>query len=198
MKPRFLLLGLMMLGLMGLGGCAALSTVQSDVASYGAWPAERKPSSYAFDRMPSQSRDSERQNSIETAAAAALQKAGFKPAPDMKSADVLVMVGARISLQESSPWDDPLWWRHRTSFWRHSPLLRPYYYNTLGNYRYEREVAVVLRDRQSGEALYEARASNNGPTAGGVELVGAMFEAALSDFPRTNSQSHPVSVRLAP
>ena len=37
-----------------LGGCAALSSVSSDVASFGEWPAGRAPGSYAFERLPSQ------------------------------------------------------------------------------------------------------------------------------------------------
>ena len=106
MKSRFVLYVLMAASLLGLTACAGLSAVNSDVASYGTWPSERKPSSFAFERLPSQAKNTARQDPLEAAATAALQKAGFSRALDAKSADVLVMVGARISVQEISlgPW----------------------------------------------------------------------------------------------
>jgi hypothetical protein len=195
MKIRFALYGLLTASLLGLAACAGFGTINSDVASYGAWPAERKPSTFAFERLPSQGKDSERQAKLENAAAAALQKAGFTQAADLKSADVTVMVGARSRSTRVSPWDDPFWWQRRTTFWRHSPMLRPYPYNAMmGNRRYDREVALVLRDRASGEAMYEGRASTDGPTIGDDGLLGAMFQAAIADFPRTVSETHVVSV----
>ena len=43
-----------------LAGCAAMNSLTSDVASYSAWPADRKPGSYAFERLPSQQARPER------------------------------------------------------------------------------------------------------------------------------------------
>lgn len=196
MKTRFTLYGLLLASLLSLAACAGFGTVTSDVASYGAWPAERKPSSFAFERLPSQVKNSARQDKLEAAATAALQKAGFSLATEPNSADVLVMVGARISVQELSPWDDPFWWQYHRSFWRHSPRLSPYSSYYLGNRRYEREVAVVLRDHQGGAVLYEGRAANDGLSEGDASVVGAMFEAAMSDFPRTIPEPHDVTVPL--
>jgi hypothetical protein len=48
---------------------------------------------------------------------------------------------------------------------------------------FEREVALLIRDRKTGQLLYEARASNAGPSASIDYLLPAMFEAALKDFP---------------
>ena len=62
--------------------------------------------------------------------------------------------------------------------------------------RYEREVGLLLRDRASGQALYEARASHDGATRGDDALIAALFEAALSDFPKANPQPHHVPVTL--
>ena len=42
----------------------------------------------------------------------------------------------------------------------------------------EREVALLIRDRKNGQLLYEARASNAGPSASIDYLLPAMFEAA--------------------
>ena len=40
-----------------LGGCANMNQVVNDVSTYSAWPADRKPGSYAFERLPSARRD---------------------------------------------------------------------------------------------------------------------------------------------
>ena len=33
---------------LGLGGCAAMRSVSSEVSTFGEWPATRKPGTYAF------------------------------------------------------------------------------------------------------------------------------------------------------
>ena len=174
-----------------LGSCAALDTVTSEVATYGDWPAGRPPGRYAFERLPSQQARSARQAELEAAAARGLEAAGFAAAADPAQADVIVQIGARISRTELSPWDDPLWWRWGAGYWR-SPAWRPWrggYYANLHSpwysTRYERSVALLLRDRASGTPLYEAHAQNDGATAGDAALLAAMFEAALKDFPAT-------------
>ncbi|MDG0832943.1 DUF4136 domain-containing protein [Pelomonas saccharophila] len=179
--------------------------VSADVSSYGNWPAERKPGSYAFERLPSQQHNEEaskRETTLEDAARAALEKAGFKPAADAKNADVLVTLGARITAYDPVPWDDPLWWR-----WRGRLVSPRYGYAGWGGWgwrndpffdrRYDRAVAVLMRDRASGEPLFEAHASNEGSTAGGEPMIGALFDAALADFPKVDAKSHRVSVQVA-
>lgn len=186
-----------------LGGCAALNTVTSDVTTYSEWPAARKPGRYAFERLPSQKANAPRSAELEAAAAKALETAGFTPAPDAAQADVIVQVGARVSRTEVSPWDDPLWWRWGTGYWR-APYWRggsrSYYYAGMRSDwygRYERNVAVLVRDRASGAPLFEGHAQTEGGSAGDAALLGAMFAAALKDFPAsgaTNPRS--VSVQL--
>jgi hypothetical protein len=63
--------------------------------------------------------------------------------------------------------------------------------------RYEREVAVLIRDRASGKPLYESRASreSSSPSTASVTL-GAMFEAALMDFPKLGMNPRRVEVAL--
>ena len=174
-----------------LGGCAAMNTVTSEVATYGDWPAGRAPGRYAFERLPSQNARAERQAELEGAAAQALDAAGFKLAASAAEADVIVQIGARISRTELSPWDDPLWWRWGGGYWRspawRSPSRMSYYadFNAGWYTRYERSVALLLRDRASGTPLYEAHAQTDGNTAGDATLLAAMFEAALKDFPAT-------------
>jgi hypothetical protein len=188
-----------------LSGCAALNTVTSDVATYGDWPAGRAPGRYAFERLPSQQARAARQAELEIAASRALEAAGFTTAPDAAQADVIVQIGARIGRTEVSPWDDPLWWRWGGGYWR-NPAWRPttragYYANFHAGWyaRYERNVAMLMRDRVTGVPLYEAHAQTEGGSVGDSALLGAMFEAALKDFPAAGAANpRQVSVQRAP
>lgn len=208
LNRRLALISLGAAAALSLAGCASLNSVTADAQSFGSWPAARQAGSFAFERLPSQQRDPDGQSSLEGAARAALLKAGFTEAADPKSADVLVSLGARITRTATAAWDDPLWWRWNGSYWgwRYGPAWRPYYSRWGYSYpmdpmmerRYDREVAMLLRDRKSNEPLYEARASSDGFTEGGKELFGALFEASLSDFPATRPEPHRVTVQLTP
>jgi hypothetical protein len=104
------------------------------------------------------------------------------------------------SLKEPSTFDDPFWWHyelvpgrlHHGPYWRRSPAYR---FDTA---RYDREVALLIRDRKTGQVLYETRASNEGnsPAVGGA--LPAMFDAALKDFPHGGLNPRPVTIPLAP
>jgi hypothetical protein len=181
-----------------LGGCAALRSVSADVSSFGEWPAERRPGSYAFERLPSQQARAAESDLLETAARGALEKAGFKPAEPGKEPEVLVQVAAREGRAEISPWDDPLWWRGGFGYWRHGPWLSPRWgFNLRYDFpRYERQVALLLRDRATGKPLFEARASSEGSSRADSALLGALFEAALMDFPRLGMNPRRVVVQL--
>jgi hypothetical protein len=184
-------------GLALMSGCAALNLVTSDVSSYGSWPAERAPGSFAFDRLPSQDARAKDQDALEQLALPALLAAGFVQTDTKASADVLVQVGARVDRQDRSPWDDPLWGYAWGPRWRATPWANPYWRDyALRHPDYTREVAVLIRDRSSGAALYETRANTAGITAGGRALLGAMFSAALKEFPSVQSEPHAVSAEL--
>ncbi|MBB4845964.1 hypothetical protein HNP55_004518 [Paucibacter oligotrophus] len=210
-RRRLFSLGLGLIAAATLAACSGPYTVSSEVATYGSWAEARKPGSFAFDRLPSQQENgqvSALQARMEDSARAALQKAGFTEAPEPKSADYLVSLGARIQAQDRAPWDDPLWWRWHGSYssWRfgYGPGAWPYrsgfglgfaYPVDVMDRRFDRSVAVLIRDRQSAEPLFEARASNEGATQGDAGLLGAMFSAALSEFPKVDPKPRRVSVQ---
>jgi len=183
-----------------LAGCGGIRSVSSDVSSFGEWPAERKPGSYAFDRLPSQQAQAAETEKLEAAARPALEKAGFLPAAAGTSPDVLVQVGARTTRLERPLWDDPFWWRGGFGYWRHGPWVGPSW-GMSARYespRYDREVALLLRDRTSGKPLFEAHAVNDGLSQLDPGLLTAMFEASLVDFPRVGINPRKVVVTLAP
>ncbi len=184
---------------LGLSGCAGLSSLSSEVSSFGEWPADRKAGSYAFERLPSQQSRAAETEALEAAARGALAKAGFKAVDAGKEPDVLVQVGARVGRSDYYPWADNLWWRGSFGYYRHGPWVGPRW--GLGLQfepsRYEREVAVLIRDRASGKPLFEARAVNESSNASaGNSTLAAMFEAALMDFPRLGMNPRRVVVQL--
>ena len=183
-----------------LAGCAGISTLRSEVSSFGEWPAGRVPGTYAFERLPSQQARTDLADRLEAAAALALGAAGFKPAAAGSEPEVIVQLGARSTRTDASPWDDPLWWRGGAgvSRWRYGPWTSPRWGLSLhiDSPRFEREVALLLRDRVSGKPLYETRASNDGSSVANSSLMAAMFRAALKDFPSAGPNPRPVDVPL--
>jgi hypothetical protein len=191
-----------------LGACTGMRTVTSQVSSFGDWPADRKPGRYAFDRLPSQQARSGDTEALEAQVRGPLEKVGFIAAEPGQEPDVLVQIGAQDSRVLASPWDDPLWWRGGYGGWRHGPWgaprwgglwvrrdLSPFpsYANT-----YEREVALLIRDRASGKPLFESHATSEGVARGDGPLIGAMFEAALNGFPKLGENPRHVDVIVAP
>lgn len=201
MKRRSLPRGLLAGGLLACGllaGCAGLGTVTSDVSSFGQWPEGRAPGRYAFERLPSQQARAEQAQALEKAAAGALAKAGFNPVEAGQEPDVLVQLGARLTRMAASPWDDPLWLRGGFGRYHRGPWLGSSWSLgwTYSAPRYETEVALMLRDRASGQPLYETRASNDSSGQPDAATLAAMFEAALTDFPRPAISPRRVSVPM--
>jgi hypothetical protein len=179
-----------------LSGCAALKTISPEVRSFGSWPEGRAPGTYAFERLPSQQQPLSRAAQWEQLAAPALAKAGFKLAADPTKADVIVALGVRVGISDADPWSDPLWhrWNAPLYAWRFGmpPRSHPMFIER----RYEREVGLLIRDRASGQAIYEARASHDGATRGDDALMGALFEAALTGFPKAHPEPRSIPIQL--
>ncbi len=182
-----------------LAGCAALNQFAADVSTYGEWPAGRSVGSYAFERLPSQQARADDAQALEDAARPALAQAGFTPVAAGAEPDVLVQVGAHVNRAERSPWDDPLWWGGGFGGWRHGPWRGPYWGGSLRieSPRYDREVAVLIRDRSSGKPLFEARASSEGYQRQASAVLQPLYAAALVDFPRSGVNPRRVMVPLA-
>jgi hypothetical protein len=186
-------------------GCAAMNNLNSDVSSYGPWPTDRKPSTFVFERLPSQQAQPGRQEQLETAARGALEAAGFRAAPDPAAADYLMQVGARVTNNDPWVYNDPLFWRGGFRY-GHAGYYGGRWgrgYGTgfgpgwgFGSFyessSFDREVALLIRDRKTGQLLYETRATNAGPSPSIDALLPAMFEAAMKGFP--SSEQNPRSV----
>ncbi|MCE9657443.1 MAG: DUF4136 domain-containing protein [Burkholderiales bacterium] len=199
--------------LVALAGCASLDSLDANVSSFSRWPAGRAPATYAFERLPSQQANPQASQVLEDSARLAVEAAGFVPAGEGTEPDVSVQIGARVTATDRSPFDDPFWYgpggygpyrafgygRYGRPYWgpgwRHAGWgygWGPGYYDMP---YYEREVAVLIRDKKSGEPLYEARVNSDGTTSGVTALLPAMFSAALIDFPK-GAASNPHRVRV--
>ena len=188
-----------------IGGCASFNTLNNEVSTFGSWPTERKPASYAFERLPSQQDRPEQQQLLEDAASGALQRAGFALGVDPANAEYLMQLGARVT--DNDPWayNHPLFWRGGFRYGygaHHGPwALGGFWGPGWGLYEnqrtFEREVVLLIRDRKSGQLLYEARANNSGLSASIDNVLPAMFEAAMKDFPHVGPNPRNVSVQLS-
>ncbi len=198
-RPHFTACAALALALL-LGGCAGLDTVAVDVSSQGAWTPDRKPGSYAIERLPSQQANAAEQERIEAAAVPALQAAGFRAAP-ADQADYLVQVGARVfEVVRRDPFAHSLFWRHD---WWHYGGYRPLFYGPGLGYRgddfpdYQRETAILIRDRRSQQIVYETRATQSSRWSSPA-LLPALFEASMKDFPLPAISPRSVTVALPP
>lgn len=182
-----------------LSGCAMLNTLNSEVTTFSQWPAGRAPGTYVIDRLPSQQSQPERQQVLEDAAQRALEGAGFVPAGPGQPAEYSVQLGARVNASERSLYDDPFWW-HGGLFVGRGAYRGSFFGSGVGfryvTPSYEREVAVLIRERASGTPLFEARATNDGGSPTIDSLLPAMFEAALKDFPQGGPGPRNVAVPL--
>jgi hypothetical protein len=193
-----------------LSGCASLYNIDADVSSFSSWPAGRAPATYAFERLPSQQAQPQQAQMLEDAARPAIEGAGFVATPEGAVADVTVQLGARITETGFSPYDDPFWyggmypWHRPFGYGRYGRYGRPYwgpgwyggYWNHYNSY-YDREAAILIRDKRSGEPLYESRAHSQGPTTGLTTVLPALFLAAMRDFP-AGSPINPHRVTIVP
>jgi hypothetical protein len=196
---RTLTLPLALAGSLLMAGCAGMNTLTADVSSFGEWPADRKAGTYAFERLPSQQARAAETELLEAAARPALAKAGFVAVAQGQTPDVLVQVGTRVGRTEA-PWADPFWWRGGFGYWRPNPWVGPRWGLSAQfdmNARFERELALLLRDRASGKPLFEARASHESASvSASTSTLTAMFDAALADFPKLGLNPRRVTVTI--
>ena len=194
---------------LSLVGCAAMNNLNNEVSTYGAWPGERKPASYVFERLPSQQAHPEQQQRLEDAARGAVESAGFVAAADPKNAEYMMQLGARVT--NDVPWydNDPIFWHGGTLYGHGRYGYGRYGYGRWGrgpwgfgsgfdnSTSFDREVALLIRDRKTGQLLYEARASNSGPSSSIDRLLPPMFRAAMINFPGAGPNPRTVTVPLA-
>ncbi len=179
------------------GGCAMPLRLEHTVHSQAAWSPAARPAPgdrYRFERLPSQrSGDAAReQDALESLAESVLVRKGLQRSEETSGATVSavpwgVQLVAHAIKYPYAPWDAP----------EPRPGWMPYGQIVLGRGvvtslglqwqvrppYYVRELALTVRDRRSGEVVYETRATQDGPWADAPTLWRALLEAALEGFP---------------
>lgn len=178
LRSCFLLLCLGLVGLL-LAGCAGTRLVDADVQAFSQLQLLPVPTTYRFERLPSQQAYSAQQDQVEALARAALAKVGL--VEDPRAPHFNAQVYARTDrLLSPDYWYDPFWggWGGWGSgFYGGISMRFP------PPTEYRREVGLILRDIASGRVVYETHAQHDGVWSDDLPVFAAMFDAALQGFP---------------
>jgi hypothetical protein len=179
---------------MGLSACALPRMIDSEVQSFVGSPMAIQGASYRFERLPSQQSRGNDQYLIEALAQEALERAGLLRNDAQARYSVQVDVG--IQTYTRTP--------HRPrhfpgpvmasdgSLWYPAPMLvlePPWYSHT---------VHLLFRDLGTAQVAFESTAHFDGPWADSVNLLPAILDAALHDYPNPPQGPRKVVIELPP
>jgi hypothetical protein len=204
--------------LVQLTGCASVRLIDSEVTAFSTLATVPAGSSYRFERLPSQQVNTQRQDQLEAIAQAALAKVGLQrvgDAPGSPAARYSVQMGINVQRADVAVWDD--WGPGFGGFvgvgsgpyllgrgrghgavvghfgFGHYGYGFPYPYVPP---TYVREVSLVLRELASNQVVYETRAKHESPWADSLNILPAMFDAALQGFPAPPAGPRQVGIEL--
>lgn len=165
-----------------LGGCATVSTVESEVQSFSAAPIPVQAGTFRFERLPSQDQDANQSAMLEGMAQTALEKAGFSR--NDAAARYSVQIGAGTS-ESVQGYPGPFFGRFAWSFGRPGMWRGRAFYSSPwpDNELYITRVRLEIRQLSSGKVVYESTATNEESWFNASRVLPAMFEAVMADFP---------------
>jgi len=181
-----------------LAGCGGMRLVDTQVQSTATSTTVDKGSRYRFERLPSQA-DQPQAAQVEAFVQVALAQVGL--VRNDTAARYSVLPGVRIQPYSADYWGDPLG-RPGGSYGQitigagnaGSMVGWGMRFPAPTHYRYE--VSLLLRDLQSGQVVYETRATHDGPWRDSDNLLPALFEAALRDFPRPPAGPRRINIEI--
>jgi hypothetical protein len=168
-----------------LTGCATTWQVDAAVNTFSSLSALPAGGTYRFEHLPSQRSHGEQQAALENIVEQSLARTTNLRRDD-QSARYSVQIGARAQ-REASPWEDTWMLPGRQYIvtgkgqilWT-QPMMPP------DMPWFRREVSLVMRELAGNQIVYETRAVNEGRWADSTLILPAMFDSALSDFPRSS------------
>jgi hypothetical protein len=181
-----------------LTGCASTRMIDSNVRSFAGTAPAATGASFRFERLPSQRDGDATTERIENAATQALERVG------LVRNDSKALYSAQITVDAVQGVRNPY---ARDRFLGGSSVVVGTGGIMLGfgpmfgmeqQAWYAHSVRVLLRDIASTQVVYEASASFEGPWSDTLNLLPAMLEAALRDYPNANPIPHKVVVELPP
>lgn len=175
-----------------LSGCALPRMIDSEVESFAGSPSAVAGATYRFERLPSQQAQGAAQDRLETLAESALSAAGL--VRNDAQARYSMQVDARIVQYPGVAQHQPRFGGGvmvgTGGFWYPSAyvmLEQPWYSHT---------VHLLMRDLASTRVAYESTARFEGPWSDSANLLPAILEAALRDYPNPPPGPRKVVIEL--
>ncbi len=179
-----------------LAGCTLPRMIDSEVESFVGTPGAVLGASYRFERLPSQQAQGLAQDRIEALAAPALERAGL--VRDDAHPRYSVQVGVAVLEYANPAVRQPRWggyvmgstggpWYPGFGGGIMLSLEPPWYTHT---------VHVLMRDIASAQVVFESTARFEGPWSDSANLLPAILDAALRDYPTPPAGVRKVVVEL--
>ena len=192
-----------------LTGCSGMRVIDSQVLAISTLPANAPPMTgvrYRFERLPSQAQLAGAEQ-VEALAQVALSRVGLERDDTATSYSVLLGLGVQPYLGDnggyplSQPWygaarpggyGSIMWGTGMRGPGMGFGMSMGFPPST--SYRYE--VSLLLRDLRNGQVVYETRAVHFGPWSDTRNLLPALFQAALMDFPNPPTGSRKINIEI--
>lgn len=184
-----------------LTGCGGMRLVDTQVQAH----ATRAPGStigkgarYRFERLPSQADEATRSAEVEAIAETALSRAGL--VRDEAQARYSVLLGTRVQSYLTDTFGRPL---GSAGNGLYGSIMLGTGGSAFGmgmrfppptHYRFE--ASLLLRDLSSGAVVFESRATHDGPWSDTHNILPAIFDAALQDFPHPPSGPRQIKIEI--
>jgi len=186
-----------------LTGCAGVRLIDTQVQTSTAGAPIQLDAGYRFERLPSQSEAPAQTEQVERLTQQAL--AGIGLVLDIDHPRYGVLLGVRMQSYLADAWGRPL---GAASSGIYGNVMIGMGSGTGGMLGwgmrfppptlYRHELSLILRDLHSGEMVYETRALHDGPWADTLNLLPALLEAALQDFPNPPNGIRQIKIELQP
>ncbi len=174
-----------------LAGCAGPRMIDSEVQSFTGKTAAVKGASYQLERLPSQGADTSR-TALEEMAHIALTQAGLQRSDASPRYSIQVTAGVEQYVREVLVPERRRWiWRDPFYLWGTGTML------VAEPSRFRHSVRFILRDRTSGDIVYETSASHESGWADGARVFPVLMQAALRDYPTPASGQRTINLPMA-
>lgn len=194
------LLTALTLALSLLSGCSSVRLVDAQVQAVSTLPAGEtiaQGARFRFERLPLQATQLGTEQ-LEAMAQTALERVGL--VRDDAQAQYSVLLGVRVS-----PYLVDTYGRPMSGLW--GPGYGQFMIGSGGSMMgwgmryppsplYRREVSLLLRDLRSSQVVYETRAVNDNPWSDSNNVLAALFEAALQDFPNPPQTVRQINIEI--
>lgn len=205
MKRLLLALFLMLL----ISGCSSVRLIDSQVLAISTLPANAPPMTgvrYRFERLPSQTQQAGAEQ-VEALAQEALARVGLMRDDAAASYSVLLGMGVQPYLGDAGgyPMSQPWYGAARPggygSIMWGTGMSGPGMGFGMGmrfppSTSYRHEVSLLLRDLRNGQVVYETRAVHFGPWSDTLNILPALLDAALRDFPNPPAGPRKINIEI--